>query len=92
MAPEPARAPEPTIEPAPERGGFIKRFFDNFGKMPPEKPPIIPKPYRIPFFLGLSLLALIGLVLVVWLVVIPGIQAQQHSSGSGSSPTTTQSK
>ena len=57
--------------------GFLRRFFDNFGKMPEEKPPIIPQPWRIPFFVVLSIGALVLLVLLVWLVVLPGIRAQQ---------------
>lgn len=62
-----------------ERRSFVQRFFDNLGTVPEPRPPIIPKPYRIPFFVALSVLALIALVLVVRLVVVPGIQSQQTS-------------
>lgn len=58
-------------------GGFLKRFFENFGKIPEEKPPVIPARWRIPFFVGLSIVAFVLLVLLVWLVVLPGIRAQQ---------------
>ena len=59
---------------------FFRRFLDNFGTIPPERPPLIPERYRMPFFLGLSVLALVTLVLVVWLVVIPGIAAEQATT------------
>jgi hypothetical protein len=52
-------------------------FAENFGKRPPEKPPIIPGPWRIPFFLALSLLSFAVLVALVVYVVAPAIQASQ---------------
>jgi len=69
------------------RKPFIERFFENFDKVPDESPPIIPKPYRIPFFVTLSVLALIALVLVVWLVVVPGIASQQARTTPAASST-----
>ncbi len=66
--------------PAPDsKRSFFGRFFDNFGKVPEEKPPLIPQPYRIPFFLTLALVSLAVLVLLVWLVIVPGIRSQQSS-------------
>lgn len=62
---------------------FLQRFFE-LDRVPDERPPVIPKPYRIPFFVGLSIVALLALVLVVQLVVLPGIRAQQ--SGSATPP------
>ena len=57
--------------------GFLKRFIDNFGKMPEARPPLIPTRWRIPFFIGLSIGALTLLVLLLWLVVLPAIRAQE---------------
>jgi hypothetical protein len=55
--------------------GFLRRFIDNFGKIPPEKPPLVPQPIRIPFFVAMSVVALVLLVLLLWLVVFPAIRA-----------------
>jgi len=55
-------------------------FIENFGKAPEPKPPIIPGPWRIPFFIALSLISLAALVLLVIYVVIPGIEAQQPAA------------
>lgn len=55
----------------------IKWFFENFGKEPEPRPPIIPKQWRIPFFVALSLASLAALAALVHYVVIPGIEAQQ---------------
>ena len=60
--------------------GFLRRFIDNFGKMPPEKPPLVPQPIRVPFFIALSVAAFILLVLLLWLVVFPAIRAQQGAA------------
>lgn len=70
-----------------ERRTFVQRFFHNFEEVPPERPPIIPKPYRIPFFVALSVLALIALILVVRLVVVPGIAAQHGGTPSAATST-----
>jgi len=53
---------------------------DNFGKAPEPKPPMIPGPWRIPFFIALSVAALIALIVLTTYVIIPGIQAQQQSA------------
>lgn len=74
------------------RRSFVQRFFDNFGKVPEEKPPIIPKPYRIPFFIALSVIALIALILWIQLVVVPGIRAHQATRGTSTPPVASSSK
>ena len=55
----------------------IKYFLDNFGKVPDAKPPLIPAPWRTPFFVALSVASLIALILVVNYVVVPAIRTQQ---------------
>ncbi len=52
-------------------------FIENFGKEPEPRPPIIPGPWRIPFFIGLSVVSLAVLAAVLYYVVIPGIQSMQ---------------
>jgi len=71
--------PSRQAESGPKQSLF-KRFIENFGKVPEEKPPLIPQPYRVPFFWWLALVSLVLLALLVWLVIIPGIRAQQSSS------------
>ena len=51
---------------------------DNWGKEPEPRPPIVPGPWRIPFFIGVSVLSVIALALLVTYVIIPGIRAQQQ--------------
>lgn len=51
---------------------------DNFGKRPEPKPPIIPGPWRIPFFIAVSVASLVALILLVNYVIIPGIRIQQQ--------------
>lgn len=63
---------------------FLQRFFE-LDRVPDERPPIIPKPYRIPFFVAVSVVALIALVLVIQLMVLPGIRAQSQP-GSTKAP------
>jgi len=63
----------------------VKRFVENFGKVPEEKPPLIPQPYRVPFFWWLALVSLVLLALLAWLVIIPGIRAQSSSTRGGTS-------
>jgi hypothetical protein len=58
----------------------IRYFLENFGKEPEPRPPIIPGPWRIPFFVALIVASLIALGLLVQYVVIPGIQAQHTSA------------
>jgi hypothetical protein len=59
---------------------LLKRFFDNFGKVPEEEPKeLIPHDIRIPFFLGMAIVSLILLGLLLWFVVIPAISAQQSA-------------
>ena len=67
---------------------FIRRFFDNMSSPPAPGPELIPTRWRIPFFIGLVAISLVGLAIVVRFVVVPGIEAQQpgvpdvHQSGS----------
>jgi hypothetical protein len=56
--------------------GLLRRFLDNLTRVPEEKPPLIPKQWRIPFFAGMSIVAFVLLVLLVWLVVLPAIRSQ----------------
>jgi hypothetical protein len=60
-----------------ERRSFLKRFVDNLSSVPEEKPPVIPGPWRVPFFLGMSAVALVILALLLALVVGPAIRQQQ---------------
>jgi len=69
--------------------GFLRRFIDNFGKIPPEKPPLVPQPIRIPFFIAMSIAALVLLVLLLWLVVFPAIRAQQSATPAARSALST---
>lgn len=55
----------------------VTHFLDNFGKVPEPRPPLIPGPWRIPFFIALSVVSLVALLLVVNYVVVPAIQVQQ---------------
>jgi hypothetical protein len=72
----------PRLDPdEPSQRGFLGRFTDNLREPPEEKPPLIPEPWRIPFFLGLSCVALIMLVLLVSLVVVPAVRQQNAASG-----------
>lgn len=52
-----------------------RHFLDTFGEPRPPRPQIIPKQYRIPFYVALSIASLLLLVLLVWLVVIPGVRS-----------------
>ena len=60
-----------------ERGGWLKRALENFGKAPEEAPePLIPQRLRVPVFLGMVLVAALLLTLLLWFVVLPAIRAQ----------------
>ncbi len=54
----------------------LKHALDTFGEPRPPRPPLIPERYRIPFYLTLSLVSFLALILLVWFVLIPGIRAQ----------------
>jgi len=65
----------------------LKHFLDTFGEPRPPRPPLIPERYRVPFYLTLSLVSFIALIVLVWFVLIPGIRAQSASqTGSGPIP------
>jgi len=61
---------------------FVRRFFDNMTNPPEPGPELIPKAWRVPFFVGLVAVSLIALALVVRYVVVPGIGEQQSGSAS----------
>jgi membrane protein insertase Oxa1/YidC/SpoIIIJ len=61
---------------------FVQRFFANMSKPPEPGPELIPTRWRIPFFIGLAVVSLAALVLLVRLVVVPGIAAQQSATQS----------
>lgn len=64
----------------------LKHFLDTFGEPRPPRPPLIPERYRVPFYLTLSLVSFVALIVLVWFVLIPGIRAQSEPQ-SGSVPT-----
>jgi len=53
-----------------------RHFLDTFGEPRPPRPPLIPERYRVAFYLTLSLVSLLALVVLVWFVLIPGIRSQ----------------
>lgn len=55
-------------------------FDENWGRVPEEKPPLIPQRWRIPFFFAVALVSLLLLALLVTTVVVPGIRARQSAS------------
>ncbi len=55
----------------------IRYFLENFGKQPEPRPPIIPGPWRIPFFVAVSVISLVVLFALVRWVVLPAIHEQQ---------------
>ena len=61
---------------------FIRRFFDNMAKPPEPGPELIPKPVRIPFFIGLAAISFVVLAIFVRFVVVPSINAQQSGTGA----------
>jgi hypothetical protein len=61
----------------------LQAFFDRATAPKPEKPPIIPPRWRMPFFIGMTLASLAAIALFIWFVVMPAVRAQ--SSGA---PTT----
>jgi hypothetical protein len=64
----------------------VKWFLENFGKEPEPRPPIIPVAWRIPFFVALSLASLAALIVLVYFVVMPAIQAQPPAPAPVSTP------
>jgi hypothetical protein len=66
-----------------ERSWF-KRFVEDFGKPPEEAPrPLIPAQMRIPVFVSMIAVSFVLLLLLLWLIVIPAIHAQQALQHSG---------
>jgi hypothetical protein len=63
-----------------------KHFLDTFGEPRPPRPQIIPGPYRIPFYLALSLVSLIALIVLVWFVVIPGVRSYSNPAATPAVP------
>ena len=60
-------------------------FLDRLGEPAPEKPPIIPQRWRMPFFVGISLTSLLVLALFLRFVVIPAVRSQQRATAATSS-------
>ena len=66
--------------------GWFKNFLDNFGKLPEGEPrEFIPPRLRMPVFLGMVAVSLVLLALLLWLVVIPAINAQSPVPHAGTS-------
>jgi hypothetical protein len=57
-------------------------FMDKVQQPKPEKPPIIPAKWRIPFFIGLVAASLALLALFVNFVVVPAVHMQAQSPAS----------
>jgi hypothetical protein len=68
------------------RDSFAKRFLDTLGKDPEVKESSIPKEWRVPVFLGISAVSLVLLLLLLWLVVLPGVRSQQATAPSQPAP------
>ena len=68
------------------RESFAKRFLDTLGKDPEVKESSIPKELRIPVFLGIAAVSLVLLILLIWLVVLPGVRSQQATTPSRPAP------
>lgn len=68
-----------------------KHFLDTFGEPRPPRPPLIPKRYRVLFYLALSMVSLVVLIALVWFVLIPGIRSQQ-APGPANAPQTQEVK
>lgn len=61
--------------------GRLERFVENFGKLPEVDPkPLIPARWRIPVFAAMIVVGTVGLVLFLWLVVMPAISLQSSAS------------
>lgn len=58
---------------------WLRRFAEDFGKLPEhEPPPLIPQKYRNVVFASMAIMSFVLLLLLVWFVVIPAMQAQQR--------------
>ena len=55
-------------------------FLDKLGEPAPEKPPMIPPRWRMPFFVSLTLVSLVVLAAFVWFVVVPAVRSQQPTT------------
>jgi len=55
----------------------LQHWLDTFGVPRPPRAQIIPQRWRIPFYIGLSVLSFVVLLLLVIYVVIPGINANR---------------
>ena len=64
--------------------GGLRHFLDTFGVPRPPRPRIIPARWRVPFYIGLSVVSLLALLILIFYVVIPGIRASQPSATSNS--------
>ena len=62
--------------------GGLRHFLDTFGVPRPPRPRIIPERWRVPFYIGLSVVSLIALLILIFFVVIPGVRASQTNATS----------
>jgi hypothetical protein len=61
---------------------FVEQFMSNFSRPLEPGRELIPKPWRIPFFVGMAVLSLVALALLLNFVVIPAIHAQQPGTSA----------
>jgi hypothetical protein len=61
-------------------------FMDKVQKPKPEKPPIIPAKWRMPFFIGLVLASIAVLALFVNFVVVPAVRMQAQAPAAVPAP------
>jgi hypothetical protein len=53
----------------------LQAAIDKAGEPKPERPPIIPARWRIPFFVGLAVVSVALLALLVHYVVVPAVRS-----------------
>lgn len=68
------------------RDSFVKRFLDTLAKDPEVRESSIPERWRILVFLGMSAISLVLLLLLLWLVVLPGVRAEQAKTSTKPAP------
>jgi hypothetical protein len=57
------------------------RFFQDFGKPPAEAPkPLLSPKWRMPVYISMIVVGSVGLVLLVWLFVLPAARSQGAAS------------
>ena len=66
----------------------VQAAFDRATAPKPERPPVIPSRWRVPFFIALVLVSLAVLAAFVWFVVMPAVRSQHPESMSASAGST----